>query len=201
MATANTSPYISPLPPISPQVQSQAGSSGQNFNVSGNLVGAMYVSTTGISPGATGADNVIGVIAIPANLFDNAGRGIQITASGSFGANTDTKTVKAIYNPATAVVGSTVGTGGTTVATTGAVTTNGGGWQLQISIYKTGSGGSNTQIGIHQQAQVGSAVSALTAPSALTGTESGVILVAITANAATTASDVVLNFLEAFVTN
>ena len=103
--------------------------------------------------------------------------------------------MKIIFNATTAVVGSTV-TGGTTVADTGTVTTNGGGWSVQANVFKYGAAGSNTQIGLHQQCQVGAAVSALLAPQLITATESGSILIAITGNATTTASDIVFNFAE-----
>lgn len=154
------------------------------------------ISSAGINPGATGADNVLAVYSLPASSFDQALRGLQITAAGSFGATNNNKRVKIIFNPATAVVGSTVGAGGTTIADTGTVTTNGGGWEVAANVFKYGAGGSNTQIGIHSQAQVGAAVAALLAPSLITATESGAILIAITGNATTVASDIAFNWLE-----
>lgn len=172
----------------------QFGKGGANFGGEGNI--NLQVSSAGIQPGATGADNVLAVYSLPANSFDAANRSIQITAAGSFGATANTKRVKVIFNPATAVVGSTVGAGGTTIADTGAVTTNGGGWQLQASVTKYGASGSNTQIGIHNQAQVGAAVAALLAPSLITAPENGTILIAVTGNATTAASDIVFNALE-----
>ena len=154
------------------------------------------ISAAGINPGATGADNVLAFFSIPANSFDISGRGIGITAQGSFAATANTKQVKLIFNPATAVVGSTVGAGGTTVADSGAIATNNLGWSLQANVFKYGANGSNTQIGLHQQAQIGNAVANLLKPSLITATESGAILVAVTGNATTAASDIVFNFLE-----
>jgi len=87
-------------------------------------------------------------------------------------------------------------TGGTTIADSAAVTTNGGGWALEANAFKYGAANSNTQIGLHQQAQIGGAVAALLAPSLLTATENAVILIAITGNCTTTATDIVFNFLE-----
>lgn len=150
---------------------------------------------TAVSPGATAADNVLAVYSIPAGSFSAAGKMISITASGSFAANGNNKTVKIIVNPATAVVGSTVGTGGTTICSTAVVATNGAGWQVQGTIIKQGAAGANTQLGIHEQAQIGAAVASMLAPSAITATESGAILVAITGNAATTATDILFNAL------
>ncbi len=182
------------LTPVS-SIPLTAGGSTGTFLPSGNL--NVQISTAGINPGATGADNVVAFFSVPANFFDGVGnRGLTISASGSFAANGDAKTVKIIFNPSTAVVGSTVGASGTTVATTGSVTTSGGGWALQAFVYKVGAANSNTQISIHSQAQVGAAVSALLAPTTnITATENAAILIAVTANT-TTATDVVFTFLE-----
>lgn len=160
---------------------------------SGNL--NAQVSSAGVQPGATGADNVLAVFSIPASAFDKAGRGIQIRAHGSFGSTANNKRIKIIFNPSAAVVGSTV-TGGTTIADTGTVATNGGGWSLGASVFKYGNAGSNTQLGVNLQNLAGAASSALLAPAAITATESGAILVAVTGNATTAASDVVFNLLQ-----
>ena len=154
------------------------------------------ISSAGVSPGATGADNVLAVYSLPPSSFDQANRGIQITAAGSFAATGNNKRIKIIFNPASAVVGSTVGAGGTTIADTNTVATNGGGWELTANVFKYGANASNTQIGIHSQAQIGGAVAALLAPSLITATESGAILIAITGNATTATSDIVFNWLE-----
>jgi hypothetical protein len=153
------------------------------------------ISSAGIQPGATAADNVLAVYSLPAGAFDVAGRGLCITAQGSFGATANNKRIKLIFNATTAVVGSTV-TGGTTIADSGTVATNGGGWSLQANVFKYGAAGSNNQIGLHQQAQIGAATAALLAPSLITATEANAILVAVTGNATTAASDILFNFLE-----
>lgn len=167
--------------------------SGLQMGENGNL--DVQVSSAGVQPGSTGNDNVLAVFSIPASAFDQANRGIYIAAQGSYGATVNTKRVKIIFNPSAAVVGSAV-TGGTTIADTGAVTTNGGGWALGANVFKYGAAGSNTQIGLHQQAQSGNAVGALLAPSLITANEGGAILVAVTGNATTAASDIVFNFLQ-----
>lgn len=149
------------------------------------------------NPGATGADNVLAVYSLPANTFDVANRSIRILASGSVANNTNTKTVKIIFNPATAVVGSTVGTGGTTLATTGAYSTTGAAaWLLEGEVYKTGAAGSNTQTAISLTNQIAATTVALAVPAAATAKENGVILIAVTGNAATTATDIGLNLFE-----
>lgn len=154
------------------------------------------ISSAGVQPGATGGDNVLAVYSIPPNSFDGIGnRALTITAAGSFGATANTKTVKLIYNPATAVVGSTVGAGGITLCTTGAQTQNGGGWQLMGTVMKYGAAGSNTQLCINNGA-VGTTHFGVTAPAVSTAAENGAILVAVTGNAATAVSDIVFNWLE-----
>jgi hypothetical protein len=176
-----------------------AGGSSSSFNGSGDI--SLQVASAGINPGATGADNVLAAFSLPANFFDIAGRGVEVTAEGSFAATGNNKDVKIIFNPATAVVGSTVGAGGTTVADTGTSTGNNVGWSIQANVYKYGNPGSNTQLGLHSQAQVGATVSTLLKPSLITATESGPILIAVTGNATTVATDIVFNFLQVFAMN
>lgn len=171
------------------------------FGLGTSLMGAegnvlRQISSAGVNPGATGADNVIAAFTIPANSFDAAGRGLSFLAQGSFAATANTKQVKIIFNPATAVVGSTVGGGGTTVADSGAVATNNLGWSLQANVFKYGAANANTQIGLHQQAQIGNAVANLLKPSLITAVENAAILVAVTGNATTATTDIVFNFLE-----
>lgn len=172
----------------------QFGAGAANFPEEGNI--NRQISSAGVSPGATGADNVIAVYALPANSFDQALRGITISAAGAFAANGNNKRIKIIFNPATAVVGSTVGSGGTTICDSGTVTTNGAGWQLQGTVFKYGSAGSNTQLGIHNQAQIGAAVASMLSPSLITAAENGAINIAVTGNATTATTDIVFNWLE-----
>jgi hypothetical protein len=169
----------------------QFGGGQGTFKESGNL--NVQLSAAGINPASTGGDIVLAVYSLPASSFDVANREVQITAAGSFPEGTNTKTVKIIFNATTAVVGSAV-TGGTTVATTGAVTTQGG-FQLQASVFKTGAAGSNTQLTLHQQSQVGGVAEALTAPQTTAAVESGPLLIAVTGNAATATANIVLNAL------
>ena len=149
------------------------------------------------NPAGTGGDYVLGVFTLSANSFDVTGRGVNILSQGSVASNTNVKTVKIYAGCTTAVVGSLV-TGGTVIASTGAYSTTGAaGWAIEANVFKYGANGSNTQLAIHVSAQIGSVVGTLSAPSLLTSTESGPILFAITGNAATTATDIVYNFLEA----
>lgn len=169
---------------------SQAGAS---INTAGNL--NVQISAAGINPGATGADIVLATYTIPASAFDVANRTASLQTAGSFGATANNKRVKIFFGCTSAVVGSAV-VGGTAVADTGTVATNGGGWALTANVAKYGASGSNTQIAIHNQAQVGAAVSALLAPQLLTASENAGIIVAITANATTAATDIVFNWSE-----
>lgn len=148
-------------------------------------------SSTGVSPAATGADKVVASYTLPASFFDQAGRGLKIRARGSFGATGNNKDIKIIFNPASATVGSTVGAGGTTIADTGTVTQNGGGWSIEGTVFKYGAAASNTQLGTNGPMQPGTPV----APTLITATESGAIFVAITANATTATTDIVFNQL------
>ena len=158
------------------------------------------VSGTGIQPGATAADNVLAVYSIPASSFDVANRGVRVTAVGSLGSTANNKRIKIIANPATAVVGSTVGAGGTTIADTGTVAAGTAGWSVQGTVVKYGAAASNTQLGMQIFAIAGATLASEVTPSLMTATESGAVLVAVTGNASTTATDIVFNYLlvEAF---
>lgn len=146
-----------------------------------------------INPTSTGADIVLSSFSIPASSFNALAKGLHVTAKGNFGANTNNKTVKIIVNPATATVGSTVGASGITAATTGVVATSAGGWQVEAEIFKYGALASNTQLVTGGGIMVGSVHGGTGGiPQLSTATESGAILVAITGNAATSASDISL---------
>lgn len=188
-----------------PAGQAQQFGGGAGLIAPAGLIGRQ-ISSAGVQPGATAADNVLAAFSIPAGSFDaglgsTAGRGVSILAQGSFAATGNNKRVKIIFNPATAVVGSTVGAGGVTIADTGVVATSGGGWTLQGNVFKYGALGSNTQIGLNQSNLVGATASVLLAPQLITAVESGAILVAVTGNATTAVSDIVFNFLDALALN
>lgn len=170
-----------------------AASMGEEGNVSRQVPGV----TSGVQPGATGADNVIGVYSIPASSFDQSGRGVTMTAAGNFAATANNKRCKLIINPATAVLGSTVGAGGITIADTGTVAQNGGAWVLMGSLFKRGALASNTQLAVPGGVMLsGSHVGASAACQEVTATESGAILLAVTGNATTATTDILLAFFE-----
>jgi hypothetical protein len=75
------------------------------------------------------------------------------------------------------------------------------GISLAASVFKYGAAGSNTQQGIHNAAQSGSTMGALLSPSTLTLAENMPILVAITGNETTAATDIALNMFEVNATN
>lgn len=173
----------------------QFGSGIATMGEEGNV--SRQIPQPSINPGGTGADYVLAVYIIPANSFDIAGRGVSITAQGSVGNNANTKTLKMIFNPSTATVGGTVGSGGTTIASlTVSGTAGAPGFILLANIYKYGAAGSNTQKALHESAQAGTTVGQLVAPSLLTATESSPITIAVTGNAATVVSDIGLDFLQ-----
>jgi hypothetical protein len=176
------------------------GAGSASFGAEGNITSQIFAATA-LEPSATGADNVLAAFTIPANSFNTAGKGITIQAGGSYGATANTKTVKLIFNPATAVLGSTVGSGGTTVATTGALTQSGTGWLLQADVYKFGAANSNTQEAQQLSSISGTVQAGVTAPVFPTATENAAILVAVTGNAATALSDINLNLFTINATN
>jgi hypothetical protein len=146
-------------------------------------------------PASTASDVVMAVGTLPANFFTRDGVGVDLTMIGTFANNTNTKTAKIIVGPATAVIGSTVGTGGTTLATTGAYSTTGQvGFQLNAQITKIGILGANTQVGFETAVIIGATHGGMGVPQALTLTETSPILVAFTLNSATTASDTTLDY-------
>jgi hypothetical protein len=180
------------------------GSSPQNPNQMGTA-GSLseVISSTGISPSATGLDKIVAIMTIPAGALDVATRGVNIVAAGS-GGNTNAKTIKIILNPTNAAPiltnGTVTVTGGSTLASM--TSSASGGWIIEGSLFKFGATGSNTQIGLMTNAQGGATPLALTAPvTNLTLPENAPILVAITANAATATGDVVFNFGQLFAMN
>lgn len=153
---------------------------------------------TGVSPGATGADNVLAVFTIPANAFDGLGpgRGLQIDVTATIVANANAKALKIIFNATTAVVGSTV-TGGTTLANSGALGATVTVVNLLARVYKTGAAGSNTQVAWSPGVNTNIAQTVfVTAPAATAAVENASILIAITGNAGTAVTDIALNVVE-----
>jgi hypothetical protein len=168
------------------------GAGNAPVSAGGNLFRS---ASAGVTCGGSGNDFVLGVYTIPGNSFDIAGRGIGILAQGSFGGNTNSKRIKIVYNPAAAVIGQVVN-GGTIIADTGFLTTNGSGWSVSANIYKYGNPNSNTQVGLHQSSQAAAAVQALQAPTLLTATENAAIIVAVTGNPGTLPGDISMNLFE-----
>ncbi len=173
----------------------------QQLNYFPGGTGRQTFPVAGVNPGALAVDSVLAAFTIPANTFDAAGsnRGIRISAFGMFGATANNKTVKIIVNPATAVVGATVGAGGTTLVTTGVVVTNALPFLLEAAIMDVV--GVNNEIGFGLLSWFGSAPTFIVqvAPSFLTADETKDILVAVTGNAATALTDIALNYFEAAV--
>jgi hypothetical protein len=170
------------------------GSGGLTMRGDGNL--AIYASATATNPGGTGGDYVLYSFTLPANSLDASTRGVNIVASGSFANNTNAKRVKILWGCATAVVGSLV-SGGTIIADTGSYSTTGAvGWSVEANVFNTST--ANTQVGIHVAAQMGATVASLLAPVSLSATTSSAIIIAVTGNATTTASDIGFNWAEIF---
>jgi hypothetical protein len=175
------------------QLMAGAGQGGTGTPVT--VAGQTILSSAGVNPGATGADNVLAAFTIPAGAFAAAGNGVEITAYGLFANNTNSKRIRIYFNATTAVVGSTV-TGGTVIIDSGAFTTAvAAAWCVAGCVFKYGGAGSNTQVALHQQAQIATTISALVGPSLITAVESGPIILAVTGNAGTTATDITFSAL------
>ena len=174
-------------------LQTQMGGSTASFRALGTLYST--VSATGFSATTTAADYVIAAYTLPLSVFDQATRGVQIQAIGTFGSTANNKTIKILWNPTTAVVGNiAVALPGVTASTSGVTASNAGGFSINAEVYKYGAAGSNTQIALNTGAFVGAVAVAPTAPALTTASETGSILIAVTANCANAASDVLLNY-------
>lgn len=148
------------------------------------------VSQVGSNPAGTAADYVLSVFSLPANSFDVANRMLTLESYFDVANNTNSKRIKIYWNPTTAVVGSAV-TGGTVIADSGAYTTTGAaGGSIGAQIINLGTGNVKA---LHFAAQIGSTVGSLIASQSLAITSSAPILIAITGNAATTATDIIFN--------
>ncbi len=174
----------------------QAGSSSAVMAAEGNINRQIPGVTGGIFPTTTGSDILIGLYTIPASFFDVAGRGLQITASGSLGANANTKRIKLWFN-ASGSVGGTIG-GGTLVADTLQSTASGtaGGWMVSANVFKRGVAGANTQTCVSEGAIIGTTHSGVSPNTDTAAVESGAINVAVTANCGASINDAALNFLQ-----
>jgi hypothetical protein len=183
---------IATLPGSSPAV------SGVTVRSDGNIYAAASSSIAGNA--AVTTNTVLASILIPANAFDGIqNRVASICASGSFAANGNNKVVQCYFGPDKQTVGQPVVTTGTTsIATSGVVTTNSGGWCLNAQVMKYGSPGSNTQQGVNQGVITGSTHTGTQAPTALTCAENGPLYLTLTGASSTsgTANDVVLQQVE-----
>jgi hypothetical protein len=169
---------------------SQCGQSGLGARLGGNV--SIQVNATGQGNGADTTDDVLATYALPASALDVAGRQVTITAAGKFAANGNNKRIKIWWGTTTQTVGSPV-VGGTLIADSGVVTTNGGGWSAGVQVTKYGAAGSNTQLSSNSAVVAGASHTGTTAPAALTANESGIINITITGSSSTSgaANDVV----------
>lgn len=191
-------------------IKTQAGSVprgtvGGNFAEEGNIYRNAGAPIKG--NGADTTDDILGGFQVPANLFDQAGRELIITALGGFAATANNKQLKLWINPT--MSGQTINadgsiSGGTVTAvgagvqvyTSGVIATNGGGWNLTVQITKFGAANSNTQQ-YQYQPILAAAHGGCSAPLALNQPENAVMNVVVTGASSTTgaANDVTLNQL------
>lgn len=157
--------------------------SGASFPLSGQLFN--YLSATGTGNGNDTTEDLLQSFTLPANCFDQAGRGVQIVAFGSLANNAHSKTVKLYF-------------GSSIVLSSGASTGANIGWCLELDVWKVGS---NAQIAFGQPI-VGTTHGGVTLPLAGTETDGSGILIKCTGQTGTAAAnDVVLNGLSIFVMN
>jgi hypothetical protein len=169
-------------------VATQFGSGTGTFLEEGNLY--RYADGTGVQAAATAADKVVLSYTLPANSLDGVGfRGLYCQFSGDFATNGNTKQCKIIFNPSTATVGSTVGSGGTVIADTGASTGSNVGWVLEGQVYKYGAANSNTQVTQELSTIVGTTHGGCAKHVNATATENAAIFVAFTINCTTATTD------------
>lgn len=168
-----------------------------------------YVAANAVNPASTAADIVLAVYSIPAGFFNvkaqaigpagspiaAAGPGLEILIAGLFAATANNKTIKIIFNPSAAIVGSAV-VGGTTIASSGVVAINALGFNIQAKVIKVGLPNSNTQIAFQTDNVVGATQVSPPVPVYPTAVENAAILLAITGNAATATTDIGLSYFE-----
>lgn len=148
----------------------------------------IYYKAVSKSPGATGAVKIVDLITIPASAWATALRGFRISVFGKHAANTNATTSN-VYVGGTGAVGDT-NSDGTAIFTDITNSTSGGAIFGQAMAIRTGtSAQACTSIAITQ------ATVLATLSSALTATETSAILVKLTQNAATTATDLPLNWV------
>lgn len=181
-------------------------SSLSTFAEEGNLYRNVGNPVAGNAADTT--DDILDGFVLPANAFDIAKRGLQLTFQGKFGATANNKKIRLWLNPT--MSGQTVTNGvitGGTVTSAGsgvmlydstAQTGNAVGWAILAQLFKYGVAGSNTQYA-QVQPIYGTTHGGVTTPTFTTLAENAAINVVLTGSSSTTgaANDVLLNFSEA----
>lgn len=117
-----------------------AQSTGLISGKSGNMQQTLYRGITPFSTAVGTGAQVAQTYALPAAILAANGQAIRVTAWGTYAANADVKTAALIF-------------GATTVATTGAVASNGTTWYLQADVFR---------LSATTQTSIGAAVSGTT---------------------------------------
>lgn len=159
------------------------------------------------SNGANTTDDILDGFVLPANCFDVANRGLQLTFQGKYGATANNKRIKIWANPTIAGATTTNGviSGGTVTAVgsgvllfdSGVQTGNAVGWSALVQLFKYGAAGSNTQFSQNQPIN-GTTHGGISNPVFSTLVENAPINIVVTGSSPTTgaAADVILNFTE-----
>jgi hypothetical protein len=181
-------------------------SSGGGFQWGSALSSTGYMRTTGnvyvdvraaagISPSATGAYKILSAVLVPANSLSSVGRGFKVTVWGAWANNGNTKQIQVVLGATNTVMpaldGTVTVTGGTVIGDSGAVTTAAGNWILECMLIKTGAPSANTQGSMTTRMQNTATPVALGAWTDQTFVQTNPLLLAVTGNATTTATDIV----------
>ncbi|HKD28314.1 MAG TPA: hypothetical protein VKC66_20725 [Xanthobacteraceae bacterium] len=102
----------------------RAGNGTSNVRIAGQITAQLTVTGTGVDT----TEDILQTFTLPANTLDAVGRSLRIRAWGTFGANTNIKTIRLYF--------------GSKIYDSTALAQNGTGWILEAEVYKTGS---NTQ--------------------------------------------------------
>lgn len=145
-----------------------------NGLVQPGLGGSIYKSVTAGNNTSTG-ETTLDSYSVAANLLNANGRGLRITAWGTFAANANTKTVRLKF--------------GSTDLTSGAFTgtTNGGSWKVSATILRTGAA---TQTAVCDWGTTTGTVSRQGNVTSPAETLSGAVTLALTGQSGTASNDI-----------
>lgn len=129
------------------------------------------LSAAGIGNAADITNDVLFSVTLPANSFDSNGRGVVITAFGKTALNGNNKVIRVLF-------------GSSVVFSTGVVTSNGMGWRLSLTVFRTGA---SSQLAT-AEGTIGSTV--VSTPIPVVGTEDSTLAITLSVTGASSTSGV-----------